>query len=478
LSIDDDLSANPLDNDLLHKLVEEMGLDRSLADSMNNSSLSQKQIGEIAKACVDTLQKHGRITPELLSFLSSNAFSPTNVPTSVTPNDRPDLPSSDKVPSSSSAHRRFMVPELYRYFGFRQLKNWTSILDVAQENISINLNHGDIPIELGNVANIKKSRRNKVPIARPPHFLSRVHMDIGYGDCRAVGGVRYCDLFVDRATREMFIYGLKTLTHNSLIAAFQQFRTDAGDLPKVLITDFDSKIFGGATGKWLEENKCSVRAAPPRRQNQNGLVERAWETITNMARSYITDMQMPWCYWYWALRHAVHVANYLPCTVNGLSTTPHELVYGVKPDLRTLFRLFSTGYSNTFNLQYEGGIFVGLYDSCQNTSQVEPFPQGTSVVWPLKDANNKTIQMRGTVISVPLPLSDCQLPASADDAPPYVIQLVDGSIHRVAPLIMDDIVVPYHTKSSPHGIAFPSWLGISQKVMFSKDGTYIKGFME
>jgi hypothetical protein len=68
LSIDDDLSANLLDNDFLHKLVEEMGLDRSLADSMNNSSLSQKQIGEIAKACVDTLRKHGRITPELFFF--------------------------------------------------------------------------------------------------------------------------------------------------------------------------------------------------------------------------------------------------------------------------------------------------------------------------------------------------------------------------------------------------------------------------
>jgi hypothetical protein len=29
--------------------------------------------------------------------------------------------------------------------------------------------------------------------------------------------------------------------------------------------------------------------------------------------------------------------------------------------------------------------------------------------------------MRGTVISVPLPLSDSQLPASAEDAPPYII---------------------------------------------------------
>lgn len=334
-------------------------------------------------------------------------------------------------------------------------------------------------MELGNVANIKKSRRNKTPIKRPSKFLSRVHMDIGYGDCKAVGGVRYCAVLVDRATRQIFLYGLKSLTHKALTGVFQQFRLDAGGLPKVLITDFDSKIFGGATGQWLKEHHCDVRAAPPKHQNQNGLVERSWATICGMARSYITDMQMPRCYWFWALRHAVHVANYLPCTVNGLSTTPHELVYGVKPDLRTLFRLFSTGFfkherdgtrdrdgiaesksmsgiaigrdrksdgllfycphtkhiytssdykldegrntPNTFNLQYEGGIFVGLYDSCPNTSQVEPYPQGTSVVWPLQDANKRIIHMRGTVISVPLPLSDSQLPASAEDAPPYII---------------------------------------------------------
>jgi hypothetical protein len=86
-------------------------------------------------------------------------------------------------------------------------------------------------VELGNVANIKKSRRNKIPIARPPNFLARVHMDIGYGDCKAVGGARYCALLVDRATRQTFIYGLKSLTHASLIAVFQQFRLDAGALP-------------------------------------------------------------------------------------------------------------------------------------------------------------------------------------------------------------------------------------------------------
>jgi len=247
-------------------------------------------------------------------------------------------------------------------------------------------------------------------------------------------------------------------------------------------------------------------------------------------------MQMPRCYWYWAIRHAVHVVNYLPCTVNGLTTTPHELVYGVKPDYRTLFRLFSTVFfkhdrdgqrtrdgiaeakcmsgiaigrcrksdgllfycphtktiyssgdykldegrntPNTFNLQYEGGIFVGLYDTATVSSQAEPYPQGTSVVFPLEDANKNIIQMRGTVISVPIPSTTSQLPSSDADCSPYVIRLVDGSIHRVTPLIMDDIVAPYHRSSSSPSLVFPSWMRDSQKVMYLKDGVYIKGVME
>jgi hypothetical protein len=36
--------------------------------------------------------------------------------------------------------------------------------------------------------------------------------------------------------------------------------------------------------------------------------------------------------------------NCIPCTIEGISTTPHELVYVVKPDLYALFRIFSTGF--------------------------------------------------------------------------------------------------------------------------------------
>jgi hypothetical protein len=74
------------------------------------------------------------------------------------------------------------------------------------------------------------------------------------------------------------------------------------------------------------------------------LVECAWQTMSNMARAYNTDMQMPKACWDWALWQSVQAMNYLPFTVESISTTPHELVYGVKPDLWVLFWMFSTGY--------------------------------------------------------------------------------------------------------------------------------------
>jgi hypothetical protein len=227
--------------------------------------------------------------------------------------------------------------------------------------------------------------------------------------------------------------------------------------------------------------------------------------------------------------------NYFPCTISGISTTPHELVYGVKPDLRVLFRLFSTGYfrhlrdgshhhsglaashamqgialgrcrksdgmmfysphskeiyissdykldeghhtPTAFNLHYDGGIFIGLYN--QGSSSVcEPFPEGTSVSMPVQSPNDpsSSIQMRGVIISVPIPATNSALPISDNEASPYVVQYVDGSFHRISPDSMEMFVNSRGSGNST--IRFPSWLGNNQRVMYLHEGTYIKGVME
>jgi hypothetical protein len=58
-----------------------------------------------------------------------------------------------------------------------------------------------------------------------------------------------------------------------------------GSSPHCLYTDFDSKILEGPNASFLREKHINLRGAPPGRQIQNGLVEHAWETMSNMART-------------------------------------------------------------------------------------------------------------------------------------------------------------------------------------------------
>jgi hypothetical protein len=250
-----------------------------------------------------------------------------------------------------------------------------------------------------------------------------------------------------------------------------------------------------------------------------------------MAWSYIMDMQIPKNYWYWAICQAVQAMNYIPCNVEGISTTPDELTYGVKPDLHTLFHLFSVGFfrhgkdgshhrsgisnsrsmqgialgrcrksdgmifysphtkeiytssdykldeghnmPNTFSLTYYGGIFVGLYNSTTPTKICKPFPEGILVAFPIQSrTTNDIVRTRGIVISVPLPRTTSQLSVSNKYASPYTICLVDGTTHRVSPDFLDSIVM--HQESDTHLPQFPCWLG---QFMYLHNDEYLKGHM-
>ena len=82
--------------------------------------------------------------------------------------------------------------------------------------------------------------------------------DIGFGPCRAMGGIRYTLLFIDKKTRLKRIYGLKNLT-SSVLRAFKKFVRDDGIHPKLIRTDFDQKLIGGPVAEYLEEQKIGFR---------------------------------------------------------------------------------------------------------------------------------------------------------------------------------------------------------------------------
>jgi hypothetical protein len=60
-----------------------------------------------------------------------------------------------------------------------------------------------------------------------------------------------------------------------------------------------------------------------------------------MARNWLASAELPSTFWFYAVNHAAEVCNYFPFLLeDGTYTTPFELAYNTKPDLRVLFKLF------------------------------------------------------------------------------------------------------------------------------------------
>jgi hypothetical protein len=55
---------------------------------------------------------------------------------------------------------------------------------------------------------------------------------LAFGDCMLVGGFKYALIFVDRATRYNWCFGLKSLHHNDILSAFLAFQSEADRLAK------------------------------------------------------------------------------------------------------------------------------------------------------------------------------------------------------------------------------------------------------
>ena len=132
-----------------------------------------------------------------------------------------------------------------------------------------------------------------------------------------------------------------------------QFIKEIGGKPACMLADRDQKLIGGAVAKLLEtptnptqtkSNATMVSGAPDNRQSQNGLIENAWKIVTSMVRNWVALNHMPMQFWWFAIKYATQVYNYMPINYKNTISTPHYLVYKQKPDYRNLFPIFSVAY--------------------------------------------------------------------------------------------------------------------------------------
>ena len=103
----------------------------------------------------------------------------------------------------------------------------------------------------------------------------------------------------------------------------------------------------------MRSHGTRIRAAPLHQQDKNGLVERKWQSLTKMARAFLSAAKLPKKFWFWAIREASIRMNMLPVLQQqdgtpenkdpSIMTTPYFEFFGVKPDYRILFPFGSIG---------------------------------------------------------------------------------------------------------------------------------------
>jgi hypothetical protein len=115
-----------------------------------------------------------------------------------------------------------------------------------------------------------------------------VHMDIAFSDRFLVGSFQYALILVDHATRYNWVFGLKSLSLDTILATIRLFCAAAGSLAKCFYCDCDLKLFGTAISEYFIDNDSKVVAAPAKRQSSNNLVESHWKIMVHMGCAYLT----------------------------------------------------------------------------------------------------------------------------------------------------------------------------------------------
>jgi hypothetical protein len=210
-----------------------------------------------------------------------------------------------------------------------------------QDTVRFDQSQPDAILDAGCFASLHKKDRNTVSVPRPQQFGDVFHIDIVFGLEISVGNIHYGLLCVDHYSQMMYLYPLHNLT-SDIQKQLELFFSLLGAIPRRIISGFDMKLIGGKAREYLNSLLIHVNAAPSYRQDKNGLAERHWQTLISMARNRLASAELPLSFWFYAVRRAAEVCNYLPFQLeNGTYSTPFELAHLVKLDLHLLFKPFS-----------------------------------------------------------------------------------------------------------------------------------------
>lgn len=225
-----------------------------------------------------------------------------------------------------------------------------------------------------------KARRPPFLAAAPTRELERgdeVHCDtFGPVKTPSFDGSVYCIQFTDVATRFTVTYFMKSKDQSlSMLQRYLKFCSQHGVTLKTLKTDNDSVFVEDKFVDFCKSKGINPIQSGPYMHESNGVAERYWQTILDMASTQLKTAGLGLRYWAMAFSHSCYLRNRLPHSALSFDT-PYHRFFKAKPDLSVLRVFGCPAYvyiDHTLRSKLEDRAKAGLYvgqSVSSNTSKV------------------------------------------------------------------------------------------------------------
>ncbi len=178
--------------------------------------------------------------------------------------------------------------------------------------------------------------------SRTTEPLQIVHCDIAgpFRTPTAFTKEKYAIIFIDDYSHEIMVY---TMQYKSeALEKFKQYRADVGNMKwsiRCIRTDNGGEFISKKFKQFCKDNGIRQEFTIPHTPQQNGVAERGWRTIFEMARAMLKENNLGDEWWGRAIKTAAYIRNRCLTSATDEKKTPYELCYGKKPDLSEL-RIF------------------------------------------------------------------------------------------------------------------------------------------
>lgn len=212
----------------------------------------------------------------------------------------------------------------------------------------------------------------KISTSTTTKILELVHSDVmGKTETRSIGHAQYLLTIIDDYSRKVFVYFLRS--KSQVLDMFIEFKAyvenHTGEKIKTIRSDNGGEYCSREFDKFCKVNGILHQTSTVETPQQNGVAERMNRTLTEKAKCFLFDAELPKTYWAEAINMAAYVVNRSTTKALKNGKTPLEMFDGKKPNLNDLIIFGSTAmvyqhksHRKKFDANSRKMIFVG-YDS-------------------------------------------------------------------------------------------------------------------